>query len=559
MKTPARTILGLLVGLAFSASVMGATFQGLGLGAEPNSFASEAAAVSADGSAVAGGYSVTNGGSHAYRWTACTGMVRLDGHHGVAQNGSNAYDVSGNGALVVGFGGVPTNTADAFRWTEAGGMSPLGLWNAVALVASDDGTVILGYGRLNGQFSPIKPFMKVGNGPATTFDFPDYIDINAISRDNSIVVGGSGEADRWTASTGAVPLENLDPNFYQDSSAGDISADGTVIVGISVKDVGTSGNHSGEVHLVTWTGPNNTINDLGTLDPTDGSGAFADGTNADGTIIVGSAVDRSTTTPYSYAFIWDATHGIRRLQDVLTDPTGYNLGARLTGWQLVDATGISDDGKVIVGNGNYTDPNDPNLTRYEEAWIVTLYDTPTLTCGGSNAYYNGVPQTVSLPLSGAAAIECRNSDGSGANNHTFVFGFTDPISSVDSVNTTCGIVASNGVDPNDAHFYLVSVNTAGCNQQYVTVSLTGVHGSSAGQNFALAPDQTLPSASVTAGLLLGDVNGSGRVDAADVSFVRQQTLQPITSLNYRADINGSGRIDAADVSIARQQTLTSLP
>jgi hypothetical protein len=61
------------------------------------------------------------------------------------------------------------------------------------------------------------------------------------------------------------------------------------------------------------------------------------------------------------------------------------------------------------------------------------------------------------------------------------------------------------------------------------------------------------------GVLLGDVNGSRRVDAADVSSVRQQTLQMVTNANFRNDINASGRIDAADVSIARQQTLTSLP
>jgi hypothetical protein len=61
------------------------------------------------------------------------------------------------------------------------------------------------------------------------------------------------------------------------------------------------------------------------------------------------------------------------------------------------------------------------------------------------------------------------------------------------------------------------------------------------------------------GVLVGDVNGTKRVDAADVSLVRQQTLQNIDSSNFRTDINTSGRIDAADVSIARQQTLTSLP
>jgi len=58
-------------------------------------------------------------------------------------------------------------------------------------------------------------------------------------------------------------------------------------------------------------------------------------------------------------------------------------------------------------------------------------------------------------------------------------------------------------------------------------------------------------------VLFGDVNGSRRVDAADVSLVRQQTLQSGTSSNFGEDINASGRIDVADVSIARQQTLTS--
>jgi hypothetical protein len=61
------------------------------------------------------------------------------------------------------------------------------------------------------------------------------------------------------------------------------------------------------------------------------------------------------------------------------------------------------------------------------------------------------------------------------------------------------------------------------------------------------------------GVLLADVNGSQRVDAADISLVRQQTLQTLTTSNFREDINLSGRIDGADVSIARQNTVHSLP
>jgi hypothetical protein len=58
------------------------------------------------------------------------------------------------------------------------------------------------------------------------------------------------------------------------------------------------------------------------------------------------------------------------------------------------------------------------------------------------------------------------------------------------------------------------------------------------------------------GVLLGDVDASGRVDSTDVFQVRQQTLQNTNSSNFRMDVDGSGRIDSTDVFIVRQQTLT---
>jgi hypothetical protein len=95
------------------------------------------------------------------------------------------------------------------------------------------------------------------------------------------------------------------------------------------------------------------------------------------------------------------------------------------------------------------------------------------------------------------------------------------------------------------------VNLAGVsNAQTITVSLANVLDMVGHFSQAVAGQM---------GVLIGDVNASRRVDAADVSSVRQQTLQPVTGSNFRDDINASGRIDAADVSIARQQTLTSLP
>ncbi len=146
-------------------------------------------------------------------------------------------------------------------------------------------------------------------------------------------------------------------------------------------------------------------------------------------------------------------------------------------------------------------------------------------------------------------IECRSGGTNG--NYTIVFTFLNPLTNVGGATVTSGTgtVATGNIDSADTHNYIVNL-TGVTNVQVITVSLNSVTDSLG--NFSSA-------VSASMGVLLGDVNASKRVDAADVSLVRQQTLQPVSPSNFRADVNATGRIDAADVSIARQQTLTSLP
>ncbi len=154
---------------------------------------------------------------------------------------------------------------------------------------------------------------------------------------------------------------------------------------------------------------------------------------------------------------------------------------------------------------------------------------------------------INLPLDGSG-IECR------AGDYTMVFHFGNALSSVagaDAASTGTGTnptISSKSIGA-DPHEYIVNLSNV-ANGQYTSVTLSGVTDSAG---------NTAGSVTDTMGVLLGDVNASGRVDAADVSSVRQQTLQTVSSSNFREDINTSGRIDAADVSVARQQTLTSLP
>ena len=154
---------------------------------------------------------------------------------------------------------------------------------------------------------------------------------------------------------------------------------------------------------------------------------------------------------------------------------------------------------------------------------------------------------INLPLAGSPGIECRSGGPNG--NYLIVFTFANPLTNQPGVTLHGTATLSSAGFGSDQTQFLISL-TGVANQQNLQISLTNVNDSAGEHSDSIV---------VPVGVLIGDVNSSRRVDAADVSFIRQQTLQPITLSNFRADINASGRIDAADVSVARQQTLTSLP
>jgi hypothetical protein len=161
---------------------------------------------------------------------------------------------------------------------------------------------------------------------------------------------------------------------------------------------------------------------------------------------------------------------------------------------------------------------------------------------------HGSAGSFDVDLTSGNGIECRSGGSTG--DYTLVFTFANTLTSIAGANVSSGSgtvrESAIGTDP---HQYLVEL-TGVSNAQRLSVALQNVYDSAG--NFS-------PAVTAKMGVLLADVNASGRVDAADVSAVRQQTLQPVTIMNFRDDINTTGRIDAADVSVARQQTLTSLP
>ncbi len=348
------------IGVA-SQPAAGAMFMGLGNlpgGGSP----SVARSISADGSTVVGESDGASGVPIAFRWTAEEGMMAL----GVLPGGftSAAYGVSADGSTVVGRSNTPgantpTSGDEAFRWTEEGGLQGLGDLPGGAFIShangtSADGSIVVGYSRVGGRARIMDSFrwadetgmLGLGGFPGITHN--NFA--NATSADGSIVVGygqslNGIEAYRWTADTGIVGLGVLPGAAWFQSFAEGISSDGSVIVGRSNSALG------GEAYR--WTAEGG-MESLGTLPESNLSWAMA--TSSDGSVVVGFG----NVDGFRVAFVWDPTSGMRSLGQILTDE-----GIDLTGWQLSEATDVSDDGRTVVGYG--IDP-----AGGTQAWLAEL-------------------------------------------------------------------------------------------------------------------------------------------------------------------------------------------
>ncbi len=357
-----------------------------GLGDLPGgSFGSSATGVSLDGSIIVGqgssptGVAFSPSGGEAFRWTAAGGMVGLGAFPGggfqIHIDGedflSSANGISADGSTIVGNSTTATG-GDAFRWTASGGMIG-GLGNIGARGVSADGSVVVGVGRSALALGPEATrwtssggTVGLGTLPGT---FPGRYRSSAadVSADGSVVVGesltgiGNTRAFRWTSGGGMVDLGVLPGGSISTSSrAYAVSADGSVVVGFSNTPLSTSSG------AFRWTSGGGMVV-LGDI-PSGNFGRIANGVSADGSVVVGQG---NFTGGSQGAFIWDATNGVRSVQDILAN----NLGLDLTGWNLYNAIGVSSDGRTIVGNG--INPNGDN-----EAWVAVVPEPSTFTLAG---------------------------------------------------------------------------------------------------------------------------------------------------------------------------------
>ena len=293
--------------------------------------------VSSDGSTVV--YRSVNG--QPYQWTAQGGSMFVGDLPGGGLSGS-ANAASGDGSVVVGNAdsGDPNNQAFLKDSNGIIGLGYLGAPTNLQSTAHDissDAAVIVGVSRLlTGGLAGFQYTTTNGLEHLTGLQVA-----YAVSANGGTIVGrnNANQAARLTG-FGTIGEQYLPLGILPgraNSTATAISADGSTIAGDS----------QGEGFY--WTAGSG-IQSLGSGVQTD---SVSDIT-ADGSIIIGQSGPS--------AFIWDSTNGIRNLQTVLTND--YDLD--LTGWTLLNATGISDDGSIIVGVG--LGPG--GFTR--EGWIIDL-------------------------------------------------------------------------------------------------------------------------------------------------------------------------------------------
>jgi uncharacterized membrane protein len=299
---------------------------------------SDVSSISGDGSTIVGTSNPMQSVPFAAYWKDPTTAVRLptmaDGFvaswaSGVADDGS-----------VIGGGGQDSSTAQVlFQWTAQSGMKSFGTnMNFQAPIAngmSGDGSTLVGSATTSTGVMVAIACTKT-NGMTKLDDVPGYTTssmASAVSDDGSAIVGnassGTGNAPvLWVS--GMTPIVLTDP-AASDGTASAITRDGKTVFGVTTKI--SDGTNS----AFRWTAA------AGMTFFGDESSSIA-AVSDDGMVAVG----REIGTNHGAA-VYDAA-GVHDVLDLL-DSAGVHDA---DGWMLGAVTGVSADGKTMVGYG--TDP-----------------------------------------------------------------------------------------------------------------------------------------------------------------------------------------------------------
>lgn len=339
--------------LLVTASASGASFVPLGDlgGGEYGFYNSAAYGVSGDGSVVVG-RGLGPSGREAFRWTSASGMVGLGDLNGGSFD-SQAFGVSDDGSVVVGYATWDGGTRTGARWTSGGLFALCPAAYPIPDQCVPNSPASIGYatsadGSVTAGVAGNAAYVWSGNVPGTSLPSTSG-EFFAVSPDGAFAAGVSGgQAIFWQPNFPPIQLGDL-PGGAFFSEARDLSTyeENLVVVGRSISDAG--------MEAFRWT-PMGGMIGLGDF----AGGGFlseAYGISADGGVVVGRGEDDWG----SQAFVWTAIGGMQKLYDVLV----ANGATGLSGWNLIDAYGVSADGKWVVGRGWGPNGNEAFLANIE--------------------------------------------------------------------------------------------------------------------------------------------------------------------------------------------------
>lgn len=348
-----RSIICLLVASATTATAVEvAGFQGLGFLSETDTY-SKAHGISADGSTVVGGSSI-DGYLWSYRWSGGL-MTAIPKSNAAEVPLSEAYSVSADGSVIVGMEyNLATNTTTGYRWSQSEGLLTLpyetgtidnnyGTANAV----SGDGLVITGAGPSSFRWTEADDITSL---PLLPGGENGISHVHGISQDGAIIVGASPSAVGtfafvWTEENGTQLLDVPGASW---SEAMGISSDGSTIVGTFT--VGASLTET----AFAWTALG--VVTMSSLSMDEGTVSHAYAVTGDGLWAVGVSDELAALWNTQSGEVWD-------LNVLAAGQSGFG------GWTLGEATGVSADGRRIVGNGF-------NAEGAPEAWVLDLTQIP---------------------------------------------------------------------------------------------------------------------------------------------------------------------------------------
>jgi glucose/arabinose dehydrogenase len=205
----------------------------------------------------------------------------------------------------------------------------------------------------------------------------------------------------------------------------------------------------------------------------------------------------------------------------------------------VSLANVSSFGEDAAGELYITDIGNGNIYKI----------SPMLIGAVSRKIHGSVPFDLILPLTGSTGIECRSGGANG--NHTMIFKFAVPLSSVSGASVANGIGSVSGrmIDSSNTRQYIVNL-TGVTNAQYITVTLS---------NVTDVAGNTSASVSTTMGVLVGDTTANGAVNSSDIAQTQSQSGQPLTINNFREDVTVNGAIDSSDIALVQSQSGTALP